>query len=198
VLHGCSYSIIPDQIETGTIMIAAAATRGDITIRGCVPYHMESVSAKLVEMGMNVIEGEDFIRVIGAGRPKPVQIKTLAYPGFPTDLQQPFTVLLSVASGTSMVIENIFEARFRHVDELRRMGAQIRVQDRVAVIDGVESLWGAPVNATDLRGSAAMIVAGLIADGTTVIGNVRFVDRGYEHIVEKLAGLGADIRREMM
>jgi UDP-N-acetylglucosamine 1-carboxyvinyltransferase len=198
LLHGCTYRILPDPIETGTWMAIAAATRGDITIRGCIPYHLEAVSAKLMEMGMNVIEGEDFIRVIGTSRPRPVQIKTLAYPGFPTDLQQPFTVLLSVASGTSMVIENIFESRFRHVDELRRMGAQIRVQDRVAVIDGVESLWGSPVNATDLRGSAALIIAGLIADGYTQIGNVRYIDRGYERIVEKLAALGADIRREMV
>jgi UDP-N-acetylglucosamine 1-carboxyvinyltransferase len=195
-LHGCDYSILPDQIETGTWMAVAAATGGDITIRNCVPYHMESVSAKLIEMGMEVVEGEDFLRVIGHGRPRPANIKTLPYPGFPTDLQQIFCVLMSVSSGTSTITETIFESRFRYVDEIRRMGAQVRlVEDRTAIIEGVESLWGAPVTATDLRAGAALIVAGLIADGTTTISNIKFIDRGYEHIDEKLKALGAEIER---
>ena len=194
-LHGANYSILPDQIETGTWMAIAAATGGDITIRGCVPYHMESVSAKLVEMGMEVIEGEDYLRVIGHGRPRPANIKTLPYPGFPTDLQQIFSVLLSVGSGTSMITESIYESRFRYVDEVRRMGAQIRLEDRIAVIEGVDGLWGAPVTATDLRAGAALIVAGLMADGTTTISNVKYIDRGYERIDRKLNALGADIER---
>ncbi len=194
-LHGANYSILPDQIETGTWMAIAAATGGDITIRGCVPYHMESVSAKLVEMGMEVIEGEDYLRVIGHGRPRPANIKTLPYPGFPTDLQQIFSVLLSVGSGTAMITESIYESRFRYVDEVRRMGAQIRLEDRIAVIEGVDGLWGAPVTATDLRAGAALIVAGLMADGTTTISNVKYIDRGYERIDRKLKALGADIER---
>ena len=194
-LKGCRYSILPDQIETGTWMAAAAATKGDLTIKGCVPYHMESVSAKLMEMGINVIEGEDYLRVIGTDTIRPTHIKTLPYPGFPTDLQQPFTVLLSVAKGTSTVIETIFESRFRHTDELVRMGAQIQVNGDVAVITGVDALWGAEVTATDLRASAALIVAGLMAEGTTTISNVRYIDRGYEGIDEKLRELGVDIQR---
>lgn len=195
-LHGCNYSILPDQIETGTWMATAAATGGDITIRDCVPFHMESVSAKLIEMGMEIIEGENYLRVIGHGRPRAANIKTLPYPGFPTDLQQIFCVLLSVADGTSMITETIFESRFRYVDEIRRMGAQVRlVDDRVAIIDGTDSLYGAPVTATDLRAGAALIVAGLIADGTTTISNIKFIDRGYERIDEKLKTLGADIER---
>lgn len=195
-LHGCNYSILPDQIETGTWMAAAAATGGDITILDCVPFHMESVSAKLIEMGTEVIEGENYLRVIGHGRPRAANIKTLPYPGFPTDLQQIFCVLLSVADGTSMITETIFESRFRYVDEIRRMGAQVRlVDDRVAIVEGTDSLFGAPVTATDLRAGAALIVAGLIADGTTTISNIKFIDRGYEHIDEKLKKLGADIER---
>ena len=195
-LHGCNYSILPDQIETGTWMAMAAATGGDITIWDCVPFHMESVSAKLLEMGMEVIEGEDYLRVIGHGRPRPANIKTLPYPGFPTDLQQIFCVLLSVASGTSMITETIFESRFRYIDEIRRMGANVRlVDDRVAIIEGTDGLWGAPVTATDLRAGAALIVAGLIADGTTTISNVKFIDRGYERIDEKLKKLGGDVER---
>ncbi len=195
-LHGCNYSILPDQIETGTWMAIAAATGGDITIHGCVPYHMEAVSAKLVEMGMEVLEGEDYLRVIGHGRPRPVNIKTLPYPGFPTDLMQIFCVLLSVASGASMITETLFESRFRFIDEVRRMGALVRmVDDRVAIIEGCDSLWGAPVTATDLRAGAALIVAGLMSDGTTTISNIKFIDRGYERIDEKLKELGADIAR---
>jgi len=194
-LKGCRYSILPDQIETGTWMVAAAATQGDITIRNCVPYHMESVSAKLLEIGANVIEGEDYLRVIGNGKPRPATITTLPYPGFPTDLQQPFTALLSVANGTSMIIETIFESRFRHTDELLRMGANIQVNGEVAVIKGVDELWGAEVSATDLRAAAALIVAGLMAKGTTTISNLKYIDRGYENIDYKLQLLGADIER---
>ncbi len=194
-MHDCRYSILPDQIETGTWMAAAAATNGDITIHGCIPYHMEAVSAKLTEMGVKVIEGEDYLRVIGNGRPKPVHIKTLPYPGFPTDLQQPFTVLQAIAGGTSTVIETIFESRFRHTEELVRMGADISVNGEVAVITGVDELWGTEVKATDLRAAAALIVAGLAAKGETSISNVQYIDRGYEKLEEKLLKLGADVKR---
>ena len=194
-LKSCRYSILPDQIETGTWMAIAAASRGDITIKGCVPYHMESTSVKLAEMGVEVIEGEDYIRVRADKRPKAVHVQTLPYPGFPTDLQQPFSVILSTAEGTSMVIETIFESRFRHVDELRRMGANIQISGDVAVITGVESLSGADVIASDLRAGAALIVAGVMAQGTTVISNTKYIDRGYEGIVEKLKSVGADVHR---
>jgi len=194
-LKGCRYSILPDQIETGTWMAAAAATRGDIKINGCIPYHMESASVKLAEMGVEVVEGEDYIRVIAKNRPKAVHIQTLPYPGFPTDLQQPFTVILSTAKGTSMVIETIFESRFRHVDELRRMGANIQISGDVAVIMGVEKLSGAEVVASDLRAGAALIVAGVMSEGTTVISNTKYIDRGYENIVDKLKSVGADVSR---
>lgn len=194
-LHNCRYSILPDQIETGTWMAAAAATGGDITIRRCIPYHMEAVSAKLTEMGVKVIEGEDYLRVVGKGRPRPAQIKTLPYPGFPTDLQQPFAVLQAIATGTSTIIETVFESRFRYTEELVRMGANISVNGEVAVITGVEKLWGTDVKATDLRAGAAMLVAGLMADGETTISNVFYIDRGYEKLEEKLKSLGADVKR---
>jgi len=195
-LHGCNYSIIPDQIETGTIMIAAAATRGDVTVNNVIPTHMEALTAKLQEMGVSVEEGDDYIRVSCSRRLKNVSIKTLPYPGFPTDLQQPATVLLSTASGTSVIVENIFESRFKHINEIRRMGAKVTIDDRVAVVEGVEKLTGAPVRATDLRAGAALIIAGLMADGTTEIYNIKYIDRGYDHIEEKLISLGANIRRE--
>ncbi len=195
-LHGCNYSIIPDQIETGTIMIAAAATRGDVYLRNAIPTHMEALSAKMLEMGISVEEGSDFIHVSCNKKPKAVHIKTLPYPGFPTDLQQPATVLLSTAEGTSVIVENIFESRFKHINEIRRMGAKVSIDDRVAVVEGVERLTGAPVRATDLRAGAALIVAGLMADGVTEIHNIKYIDRGYDHIEQKLKSLGADIRRE--
>ncbi len=195
-LHGCNYSIIPDQIETGTLMIAAAATRGDVYLRNAIPTHMEALSAKMLEMGINVEEGSDYIHVVCDKKPKAVHIKTLPYPGFPTDLQQPATVLLSTAMGTSVIVENIFESRFKHINEIRRMGAKVSIDDRVAVVEGVERLTGAPVRATDLRAGAALIVAGLMADGTTEIHNIKYIDRGYDHIENKLKKLGADIRRE--
>lgn len=195
-LKACNYSIIPDQIETGTLMIAAAATRGDLTIKNVIPTHMEALSAKLMEMGINVEEGDDTLRVTCTKRPKHVSIKTLPYPGFPTDLQQPATVLLSTAEGASIIVENIFESRFKHINEIRRMGANVQIDGRVCVVEGVERLTGAPVRATDLRAGAALIVAGLMADGETEITGVQYIDRGYDHIEEKLKMLGADIRRE--
>lgn len=195
-LHGCSYSIIPDQIEAGTLMIAAAATRGDVTIQNVIPTHMEALTAKLIEMGVTVEEGDDAIRVTCTRRPKHVNIKTLPYPGFPTDLQQPATVLLSTADGASIIVENIFESRFKHINEIRRMGANVSIDGRVCVVEGVERLTGAPVRATDLRAGAALIVAGLMADGETEITGVQYIDRGYDHIEDKLKQLGADIRRE--
>ncbi|MFA5675162.1 MAG: UDP-N-acetylglucosamine 1-carboxyvinyltransferase [Christensenellales bacterium] len=195
-LNGCSYSIIPDQIETGTLMIAAAATRGDLTIKNVIPTHMEALSAKLMEMGIDVEEGDDTLRVMCSKRPKHVSIKTLPYPGFPTDLQQPATVLLSTAEGVSVIVENIFESRFKHINEIRRMGANVQIDGRVCVVEGVRRLTGAPVRATDLRAGAALIVAGLMADGETEITGVQYIDRGYDHIEEKLKMLGADIRRE--
>ncbi|MDN5277036.1 MAG: UDP-N-acetylglucosamine 1-carboxyvinyltransferase [Clostridiales bacterium] len=194
-LHGCEYTIIPDQIEAGTFMIAAAATRGDVKITGVIPKHLEAVSAKLLEMGMYVEEGDDYVRVIGTGRPRKANIKTLPYPGFPTDLQQPMSVLLSVAEGTSIITENVWESRYRHVEELRRMGAVIKVEDRNAIIEGVEKLTGAQVEATDLRAGAALVIAGLIAEGVTEVTNVKHIDRGYERLEEKLRSLGADIER---
>ena len=195
-LHGCSYSIIPDQIETGTLMIAAAATRGDLTIRNVIPTHMEALSAKLIEMGVTVEEGDDTLRVTCSKRPKHVNIKTFPYPGFPTDLQQPATVLLSTAEGASIIVENIFESRFKHINEIRRMGANVSIDGRVCVVEGVGRLTGAPVRATDLRAGAALIVAGLMADGVTEITGVKYIDRGYDHIEAKLKTLGADIHRE--
>lgn len=195
-LHGCSYSIIPDQIEAGTIMIAAAATRGDVTVTNAIPTHMEALSAKLMEMGIKVEEGDDSLRVTCKGRPKHVNVKTLPYPGFPTDLQQPATVLLSTADGASIIVENIFESRFKHINEIRRMGAKVSIDGRVCVVEGVERLTGAPVRATDLRAGAALVVAGLMADGETEITGVRYIDRGYDHIEDKLKLLGADIHRE--
>ncbi len=194
-LHGTTYAVIPDQIETGTLMIAAAATGGDVTITDAIPYHMEALSAKLLEMGVYVYDEDDRIHVRGDGMMRAINLKTQYYPGFPTDLQQPMTAMLSIADGTSVVTENIFEARFRFVDELRRMGANIRVLDRVAIVDGVSHLTGAPVAATDLRAGAAMVVAGLIAEGTTEISGAQFIRRGYENIDQKLRQLGARIER---
>lgn len=196
-LHGTTYAVIPDQIETGTLMIAAAATRGDVTITGCIPTHMEALSAKLLEMGIRVTDSDDAIRVrMAQSALRPVNIKTQVYPGFPTDLQQPMSALLTTVTGTSIIHETIFENRFRHMDELSRMGARITVMDRRAMIEGVPTLYGAPVTTTDLRAGAALLVAGLMAQGTTEIYEPEYIDRGYEHIVEKLSSLGAEITRE--
>lgn len=194
-LRGCSYSVIPDQIEAGTFMISAAATRGDITIKNVIPKHLESITAKLMEMGVVVEEGDDSVRVTVDGELKGVNIKTTPYPGFPTDIQQPMSSLLSTVSGRSMINESIYENRHKHTDELKKMGANIKVEGRVALIDGVEKLTGAVVVATDLRAGAAMVVAGLMAEGETEITNIEHIDRGYPHIEEKFRSLGADIRR---
>jgi len=194
-LSGCEYTIIPDQIEAGTFMIAAAATQGDINITDVIPKHLEAVTAKMIELGMHVKEGMDYIRVKGTGRPKKLNIKTLPYPGFPTDLQQPISALLTVAQGTSVVTENVWESRFRHLDEIRKMGANVKIEDRVAIIEGVDRLTGAPVVATDLRAGAALVIAGLMAEGVTEIINPKYIDRGYERFDEKLVSLGANIIR---
>jgi UDP-N-acetylglucosamine 1-carboxyvinyltransferase len=194
-LRGCDYSVIPDQIEAGTYMVAAAITKGDVLIKNVIPKHLESMTAKLIEMGVKVEEYEDSIRVSCDKRPKAVNIKTLPYPGFPTDIQQPFTTLLSVSEGRSIVTESIWEGRFKHVDELKRMGANIKVEGKIAIIDGIERLSGAEVMATDLRAGAALVIAGLAAEGTTTVTHVRHIDRGYEKIEEKLRKLGASIIR---
>ena len=189
------YAVIPDQIETGTLMIAAAATHGDVTICGCIPTHMEALTAKLLEMGAKVDERDDAIRVRSIGAHRAVTFKTQVYPGFPTDLQQPMSALLCTATGTSTVVENIFESRFRHLAERERMGARVRIYEQTAVIEGVPQLHAAAVEATDLRAGAALVVAGLMAQGTTEISNTCFIDRGYEHLETKLSGLGAKIWR---
>lgn len=194
-LKGCEHTIIPDFIEAGTYMIAAAATRGDVTLRNVIPTHIEAISAKMKEMGIEVFEYEDSIRVKCDKKPKSVNIKTLPYPGFPTDLQQPMTVLLLTAEGTSIVTESIWEGRFRYVEELKRMGAKIKVEDRVAVVEGSSQLSGTSVYSTDLRAGAAMVVAGLAAAGETIIGNIKHIDRGYEFLENKLISLGASIKR---
>ena len=195
-LHGANYTVVPDQIETGTLMIAAAATGGDVTITDAIPYHMESLSAKLLEMGVKVTDSDDAIRVHVVGPRRAINVKTQVYPGFPTDLQQPMSALLTTAKGTSIVTETIFEQRFRHLDEIRRMGAHVRVMGRSAIIEGVSELYGAPMTATDLRAGAALIIASLMARGTSEIYEPGYIDRGYEHIEDKLRSLGAEIRRE--
>ena len=192
-LHGTNYTVIPDQIETGTLMIAAAATAGDVTITGAIPTHMEALSAKLLEMGVNVTTEDDRIRVRSNGSFRAVNVKTQGYPGFPTDLQQPLSALLTVANGTSIVTETLFESRFRFLDELRKMGASVRVIETTAIISGVENLVGARINATDLRAGAAMVIAALMAEGVSEIGGVSYILRGYEHFDDKLRALGAEI-----
>lgn len=194
-LVGCNYSVIPDQIEAGTFMIAAAATKGDVTITNIIPKHLESISAKLIEMGAIVEDGDDSVRVTVDNELRGVNVKTAPYPGFPTDVQQPMSVLLSITKGRSLVTESIWENRHKHTDELKKMGAMIKVEGRTAIIDGVENLEGAKVIATDLRAGAAMVIAGLIANGETEIVDIEHIDRGYPHIEEKFRSLGADIRR---
>ena len=194
-LLGGTYSIIPDQIEAGTFMIAAAATAGDVLIKNVIPKHLESITAKLVEMDVNVEEHDDAIRVYRTNKLVKTNIKTLPYPGFPTDLQPPMVALLSIAEGTSIVTEGVWESRFQYIDELKRMGANIKVEGRVAVVEGINHLSGSPIRATDLRAGAAMVIAGLIADGVTEIFDVQHIDRGYENFEEKLSKLGADITR---
>lgn len=194
-LVGCNYSVVPDQIEAGTFMIAAAATKGDVTLTNIIPKHLESISAKLIEMGVKIEEGDDTVRVYVDGPLKGISIKTAPYPGFPTDVQQPMAALLSIVNGKSMIVESIWENRHKHADELNKMGACIAVEGRKAIIQGVQKLAGAEVEASDLRAGAALVIAGLMADGETKIGNIRHIDRGYPHIENKFNNLGADIRR---
>lgn len=192
-LHGTTYSVIPDQIEAGTFMAAAAATRGNVLIRNVIPKHLEPITNKLLKIGVQVEQFDDSIRVIGGDNYVGTSIKTLPHPGFPTDMQPQMSALLTCAKGASMVTESIFDNRFRYVDELRRMGANISVEGRVAVIEGVDRLKGAPVKATDLRAGAALIIAALSAEGTSEIYDIFHVERGYENMEIKLRSLGANI-----
>ena len=192
-LHGTDYSIIPDQIEAGTFMCAAAVTRGDITVKNVIPKHLEAISAKLIEIGCEVIEGDDEVRVVGRPKQCSTNIKTLPYPGFPTDMQPQMAVTLALAEGTSMITESIFENRFKYVDELARMGGSIKVEGNVAVIDGVKGFTGARVESPDLRAGAALVLAGLSAQGYTVVDEIGYIQRGYEKFEEKLQSLGAAI-----
>lgn len=193
--ENCNYSIVPDQIETGTFMLAAVASRGDILIKNCIPEHMDSLTAKIVEMGATVEDLGDSLRVSCNKRPRSANIKTLPYPGFPTDLQPQMGVALSVASGTSIINESIWESRFQYTNELNKMGAKITAQGKTAIFEGVENLTGAPIYATDLRAGAALLIAGIIANGTTELYNIHYIDRGYEHIEDKFRSLGANIQR---
>ena len=189
------YTIIPDRIEAGTYMIAAAMTQGDVYIANAISEHLKPVIAKLKEAGVKVVEDVDGIRVICDRRPKAVDIKTLPYPGFPTDMQAQFMAMLTISSGTSMVTETVFENRFMHVDELRRMGAKIKIDGRTSVVEGQEKLTGCQVKATDLRAGAAIVLAALVAEGETQVGYIHHIDRGYDNLVQKLVSLGADIKR---
>ncbi len=192
-----SYAIIPDQIEAGTFMVAAAATRGDVLIKNCIPKHMEPISAKLEESGAEVIEYEDSIRVRMNKAPKAINIKTLPYPGFPTDMQPQFGTYLTLATGSSMIVESIWESRFQYTAELVKMGATISYHDRTAMFTGVKELYGSPVKAMDLRAGAAMIIAGLTAHGATEIYDIHHIERGYENIVDKFKALGANIEYDI-
>lgn len=195
IMHGTDYSIIPDQIEAGTYMIAAAATNGDVLIKNVIPKHMESVTNKLIKAGAEITEYDDSIRVQRHGPIEPTTIKTMPHPGFPTDMQPQMTAMLTVAEGTSVITEGVWDNRFRYVDELTRMGANIQVDGKVAVITGVRELTAAPVRATDLRAGAAMLIAALMANGTTEIEDIYHIERGYEDVLEKFNSLGADIKR---
>lgn len=194
-LHGCTYSIIPDQIEAGTFMMAAAATRGDIVIKDVIPKHLESITAKLLEMGCKLVEGDDWIRVIAEGEVGSTNVKTLPYPGFPTDMQPQIAVVLALAKGSSMVTESIFENRFKYVDELNRMGAKIKVEGNTAYIEGVEKFTSAQLSAPDLRAGAALVIAALAADGISQIDDIEYIQRGYEDFEGKLSALGAIIAK---
>ena len=189
------YTIIPDRIEAGTYMIAAAMTRGDVYIANAISEHLKPVIAKLKESGVTVIEDVDGIRVICDRRPRAVDIKTLPYPGFPTDMQAQFMAMLTISEGTSMVTETVFENRFMHVDELRRMGAKIKIDGRTSVVEGQDKLTGCQVKATDLRAGAAIVLAALVAEGETQVGYIHHIDRGYDNLVQKLVSLGANIKR---
>ena len=194
-LHGTTYSIIPDQIEAGTFMVAAAATKGDVVIKNVIPKHLEAITSKLNEIGAHVIEYDDSVRVMSDKRLKPTNIKTLPYPGFPTDMQPQMAVTLALSNGTSIVTESIFENRFKYVAELARMGAHIRVEGNTAIIDGVESFSGANVAAPDLRAGAALVIAALVADDFSVISDIKYIQRGYEKFDEKIRGLGGKIEK---
>ena len=194
-LHGTTYSIIPDQIEAGTFMVAAAATKGDVLIKNVIPKHLEAITSKLNEIGAHVIEYDDSVRVMSDKRLKPTNIKTLPYPGFPTDMQPQMAVTLALSNGTSIVTESIFENRFKYVAELARMGAHIRVEGNTAIIDGVESFSGANVAAPDLRAGAALVIAALVADDFSVISDIKYIQRGYEKFDEKIRGLGGKIEK---
>jgi len=194
-LHGTEYSIIPDQIEAGTFMCAAAITRGDIMVQNVIPKHLEAISAKLIELGCEVMEFDEAVRVVGRPKQRHTDIKTLPYPGFPTDMQPQMTVTLALAEGTSIVTESIFENRFKYVDELTRMGGNVKVEGFSAIISGVRKLTGAQVNAPDLRAGAALVIAGLAADGYTIVDEIGYIQRGYENFEKKLKGLGAMIEK---
>lgn len=194
-LHATEYSIIPDQIEAGTFMFAAAATRGDVIVKNVIPKHLEATTAKLVEIGCEVEEFDDAVRVVATKRLNNTNVKTLPYPGYPTDMQPQIGVALAIAKGTSIVTESIFENRFKYVDELIRMGADIKVEGNTAVIYGTEKLMGARVSAPDLRAGAALVIAGLAAEGITIVDDIVYIQRGYENFEQKLRGLGAEIER---
>lgn len=195
LMRGGEYTIIPDQIEAGTYMIAAAATGGDVLIKNVIPKHMESVTNKLIRAGAMVEEFDDSIRVFREGPIEAATIKTMPHPGFPTDMQPQMTAMLTMSQGTSVITEGVWDNRFRYVDELARMGANIQVDGKVAVVQGVEQLTAAPVKATDLRAGAALVIAALMAKGTTQIEDIYHIERGYENVVEKFCSLGADIKR---
>lgn len=192
-LHGTEYGIIPDQIEAGTFMFAAAVTKGDVTVKNVIPKHLESISAKLLEIGCEVEESDDAVRVVASKPLGHTHVKTLPYPGFPTDMQPQITVALGLSAGTSIVTESIFENRFKYVDELTRMGANIKVESNTAIIDGVKKYTGASITAPDLRAGAALVIAGLAAEGVTTIDDIKYIERGYEDFHLKLQGLGAQI-----
>lgn len=194
-LHKTEYSVIPDQIEAGTFMFAAAATNGNVLIKNVIPKHLEAITAKLLEIGCTIEEYDDAVRVIGTRPLRSTQVKTLPYPGYPTDMQPQIAVTLAIAQGTSIVTESIFENRFKYVAELARMGANIKVEGNTAIIDGTEQLTGAEINAPDLRAGAALVIAGLVAKGYTVIDDIVYIQRGYENFEKKLAALGARIEK---
>ena len=194
-LHKTEYSVIPDQIEAGTFMFAVAATGGDVLVKNVIPKHLEATTAKLLEVGCKVEEYDDAVRVISDGKLQHTQVTTLPYPGFPTDMQPQMAVLLAIAEGTSTVTESIFENRFKYVDELTRMGADIKVEGNIAIISGVKKYTGARVNAPDLRAGAALVIAGLAADGITVVDDIYYIQRGYEELASKLRGIGAQIEK---
>lgn len=194
-LHGSDYTIIPDQIEAGTFMFAAAVTKGDVTVKNVIPKHLESISAKLLEIGCEIEEADDCLRVVASKPLMHTHVKTLPYPGFPTDMQPQITVALALSKGTSIVTESIFENRFKYVDELTRMGASIKVEGNTAIIDGVEKYTGASISAPDLRAGAALVIAGLAAEGFSVVDDIQYIERGYEDFHLKLQGLGAQIEK---